>query len=293
SYNEKNIQYKTSWKTCEKIYHRNCVVYSQCLHIFGNLSLEEWMYRNMCLKGSAGVMLMWRNGPSVVVGRHQNPWLETRVSECEGRAVCVSRRNSGGGTVYHDLNNLNISFISHKTLYNRFKNLVLLNKFNIDLEITEREDLVLRQSGHKISGTASKVGAHNSYHHLTLLIDVDMNQMKQLIAKPSVSAMAFITSKATESIRSKTANLKSVNKDIELEDVVNEMAIEFCRLHHFQGKDVSSGYMQLMADETNFIGLKDIESTFRSWQWIYGKTPRFTVTKQFVWKGIAFSVELQ
>ena len=166
------------------------VIYSESKDIFANLSLEDWIYRNIDLKNKT-ILLFWTNTPSVVIGRHQNPWTECHLKRCYNKNVSVVRRNSGGGTVYHDLNNLNLSFICDKRLYNRLNNLILIRnvlsqKFGIDSRVTEREDLVLSQTGHKISGTASKVGAHNNYHHLTLLIDVDINQMRELIRKESV-----------------------------------------------------------------------------------------------------------
>ena len=166
------------------------VIYSQSTDIFRNLSLEDWIYRNTDLRDKR-VLLLWRNEPAVVIGRHQNPWLECHVSRCAALGASLARRNSGGGTVYHDLNNLNLSFLCDKKLYNRVNNLALIrdvlsDKFGIDSHINERQDLVLRETGHKISGTASKLGANKSYHHLTLLIDADLTRMRALIRKEPV-----------------------------------------------------------------------------------------------------------
>jgi len=157
-----------------------------------NLSLEDWIYRNVDLNNKK-ILLLWTNRPSIVVGRHQNPWRECHVKRCVGHNVEIVRRNSGGGTVYHDLKNLNISFLSSKKLYNRKNNLVIIRdvlqkKFGIQSEITKREDLVLKQTGEKISGTASKLGSTNSYHHCTLLVDVDLKLMRLFIRKESVSS---------------------------------------------------------------------------------------------------------
>jgi len=176
----------------ENIFSNGSVLFSKSNNIFVNLSLEDWIYRNIDLNNKK-ILLLWANKPSIVIGRHQNPWRECHLRRCTDHNVEVVRRNSGGGTVYHDLNNLNISFLSSKKLYNRKNNLVIIRdvlqkKFGIQSEITKREDLVLKQTGDKISGTASKLGSTNSYHHCTLLIDVDLKHMKLFIRKESVSS---------------------------------------------------------------------------------------------------------
>ena len=74
---------------------------SSSTNIFENLALEEWLYENLDLS-KTDCLLMWRNAPAVVIGRHQNPWLECDVQEAVKRNICVARRSSGGGTVYHD-----------------------------------------------------------------------------------------------------------------------------------------------------------------------------------------------
>lgn len=167
------------------------VVYSLNTDIYCNLALEDWIYRKSDLRDRC-VLLLWRNHSAVVIGRHQNPWQECHVSRCATLGAHVARRNSGGGTVYHDLNNLNLSFLCDKKLYNRNKNLILIrdvlrHSFGIQCQINQRHDLVLTGGGEKISGTASKLGAHHSYHHLTLLVDADLTQMRKLIRREPVS----------------------------------------------------------------------------------------------------------
>jgi lipoyltransferase 1 len=174
----------------DSIFSNGSVLFSKSNDIFVNLSLEDWIYRNIDLNNKK-ILLLWTNRPSIVIGRHQNPWRECYVNRCIDNNIEIVRRNSGGGTVYHDFYNLNISFLSSKKLYNRKNNLIIIKdmlskKFNIECEISKREDLVLKQTGNKISGTASKLGSTNSYHHCTLLIDVDLNRMKQFIRKESV-----------------------------------------------------------------------------------------------------------
>ena len=80
---------------------RKVVYVSSSKNIFENLALEEWLYENMDMTDT-DYLLLWRNGPAVVIGRHQNPWLECNVQEVANCGASLARRNSGGGTVYHD-----------------------------------------------------------------------------------------------------------------------------------------------------------------------------------------------
>lgn len=123
------------------------VFISQSSDVFSNLALEDWLYKNFDFKNHH-VMLLWRNDPCVVIGRHQNPWMEANIEALADRGITLARRNSGGGTVYHDKGNLNITFFTPRELYNRKKNLQLIEKtiereWNLDIEINKREDLIL------------------------------------------------------------------------------------------------------------------------------------------------------
>lgn len=166
----------------------NCVLVSNSTNIFENLAIEDWLYRHQNFDHNQ-LLLLWRNTPCVVIGRHQNPWQEVNLASCSAADVSVARRNSGGGTVYHDLNNLNICFFASKRAYNRKQNLELIRQtiqtnFQIDLNINAKEDLILGEE--KVSGTASKLAYNKSYHHCTLLVDSDLNDLSRFIRKRSV-----------------------------------------------------------------------------------------------------------
>lgn len=173
----------------------NCVIVSRSRNIFENLAIEDWLYRHQNFDNTQ-LLLLWRNAPCVVIGRHQNPWQEIQLAQCRLSNVAVARRNSGGGTVYHDLNNLNICFFASKRAYNRKQNLELIRHtirkhFQIDLNINPKEDLLLDEK--KVSGTASKLAYNKSYHHCTLLVRSDLNNLSKFIRKGSVSFLAYIS----------------------------------------------------------------------------------------------------
>lgn len=166
----------------------NFLIVSESKDIFTNLALEDWIYQKCSFGSDRRALLLWHNQPCIVIGRHQNPWAECDVKWCLSNNLPIVRRNSGGGTVYHDLGNLNLSFLTHKSNYDRKGNLgfikVSLEKhFQIESEINARQDLVLASNQRKISGTAAKLSSKNAYHHCTLLVDVQLDRLRSAIRK--------------------------------------------------------------------------------------------------------------
>lgn len=136
---------------------RKSVFISQSYDIFTNLALEDWIYKNYDF-GNHHVLMLWVNDPCVVIGRHQNPFSETNVSQLEAAGIELARRNSGGGTVYHDRNNLNCTFFTRRERYDRKYNLNLLTRaiyrqYGIDTEISSRDDILLH--GKKVSAPSN------------------------------------------------------------------------------------------------------------------------------------------
>lgn len=129
------------------------VFISQSNDIFQNLALEDWLYRNYDFNHHH-VLMLWQNNPCVVIGRHQNPWLEANIPNLKKiteNGVQFARRNSGGGTVYHDKGNLNLTFFTPRELYDRKYNLEIIRRavfreFGLKIDISPREDLVIRNS---------------------------------------------------------------------------------------------------------------------------------------------------
>ena len=126
--------------------HRVWVSTSHDVH--HNLSLEDWIYNNYAINDDTGLLILWRNRPCIVIGRHQNPWLECDIPAALQRDVAIARRKSGGGTVYHDLGNLNITFVTSKKKYDRKRNLNLIadalrENWKLNVTVTERDDIIL------------------------------------------------------------------------------------------------------------------------------------------------------
>ncbi|PNI13114.1 LIPT1 isoform 3, partial [Pan troglodytes] len=93
--------------------------------VYQNLAVEDWIHDHMNLEGKP-ILFFWRNSPSVVIGRHQNPWQECNLNLMRGEGIKLARRRSGGGTVYHDMGNINLTFFTTKKKYDRMENLKLI-----------------------------------------------------------------------------------------------------------------------------------------------------------------------
>ncbi|XP_059484518.1 lipoyltransferase 1, mitochondrial isoform X2 [Neocloeon triangulifer] len=262
------------------------VLISQSDDIFSNLALEDWLYKNQDLS-ERRVLLLWRNRPAVVIGRHQNPWREAHVGTLAERKVQLARRNSGGGAVYHDLGNLNLSFMTPRDGYNRQANLQVISnalrrEFALESEISPRHDLLI-DGKLKISGTASKLGRPNAYHHCTLLADVDLDGMKGTLNSDD----SGIETRATDSVRSPVVNLSSLQPQVSVTSLMGAVGREYLRSDD-EGRDLGKaainrqlGFALVNPTDEWFPGLEKSRAEFVSWSWRFGKTPDFTVTREF------------
>lgn len=132
------------------------VLQSLSTNVYQNLALEDWIDANVDLQ-QHGILLLYRNQPTVVIGRHQNPWTECNLLAMNKAGVSLARRRSGGGTVFHDLGNLNLTFFSSKKGYDRQRNLKVVTEAlkwlrpELDVQATQRFDILLNGQ-FKISG---------------------------------------------------------------------------------------------------------------------------------------------
>ncbi|MFA5257116.1 MAG: lipoate--protein ligase family protein [Opitutales bacterium] len=170
-----------------------------------NLSAEEFLLRNF----DEPVVRLWRNVPCVVVGRHQIPRLEVNLAEAGRRGIPVFRRISGGGAVYHDLGNVNFSFIAplgkgQSIDFDRMLAPVVdaLNALGIPALHIGRGDV--RLGGAKISGSAAYLWRGRCLHHGTLLFDADLDALEALLDVPAATAAH---EHSVRSVRSRVVNI--------------------------------------------------------------------------------------
>lgn len=162
-----------------------------------NMAFESW-----CLKHlpEGSYFYLWRNAPAVIIGENQNAFSEVNLEFLRSDGIFLVRRTTGGGAVYHDLNNLNYSFIGKDVSAQPVVD--ALRSLGLDVELSGRNDIYL--DGRKVSGYARRMENNRYLVHGTLLYDVDLQTLQKALDTPT-GKMAV---KGVKSVRSKVANLK-------------------------------------------------------------------------------------
>ncbi|KAI3366186.1 hypothetical protein L3Q82_010019, partial [Scortum barcoo] len=249
------------------------VLCSQSTDVYLNLALEDWIDANVDLQ-QRSILLLWRNRPAVVIGRHQNPWTECDLPAMRRAGVPLARRRSGGGTVFHDLGNLNLTFFTSKKAYDRQRNLKVITEAlrrirpGLDVQATDRFDILLN-GRFKISGTASRLSRKSCYHHCTLLHSADRSALADVL-RPSCPG---ILSNATASIPSPVANLLDHAPTLQWEELLDALVQQYNTEFSFSAPST----LVDPANESAFPGLSRAAAELRSWEWTFGKTPKFSV----------------
>ncbi|XP_066563026.1 lipoyl amidotransferase LIPT1, mitochondrial [Amia ocellicauda] len=256
---------------------RGLVLKSLSTDVYENLALEDWIHDHVDLQ-SRTLLLLWKNTPAVVIGRHQNPWQECNLRLMRDRGVALARRRSGGGTVYHDLGNINMTFFTSRKKYDRVRNLRVVTSAlqqlrpGLDVRATERFDILLN-GGYKISGTAAKLGRVSAYHHCTLLCGSDRSLLSAVLR----SSCQGIQSNATPSVPSPVKNLQDEDPSLDCRAVMDAVAAEYSAQYGLDHRvsDIDP------TDEISLPGIRRMAQDLKTWEWVYGKTPKFSVRSGF------------
>lgn len=245
---------------------------SNSLDPFLNLAIENQLLKEV-LPGEK-IIFFYTNNPSVVMGRFQNPWVECKVGKMYQNNVQLVRRQSGGGCVYHDLGNLNFSFIqaTREHLKDQNNEIIInaLKKFSLNAFASGRSDLLIFENNknYKFSGSAFKQKKDRSFHHGTLLIDANLNKLNDyLFAKEKK-----IEAKGIKSVRSEVINLSNLNPNISRNDLIKAIS-----------KSCEDYYEIKKFDELNVDHLLNHDEVLNyknqliDWQWLYGETPSFNI----------------
>lgn len=241
-----------------------------------NLALEEYALRNF--SKDTDYLLFYINEPSIIIGRNQNTLEEVNQEYVKANGIHVVRRVSGGGAVYHDLGNLNYSFLTNHdgSVLNNFKKFTdpvvkVLNNLGVDAELKGRNDLEV--DGRKISGTAQFSTGKRMISHGTLLLDTDLGE----VAHALNVKMSKIQSKGHKSVRSRVANISEFLKE--------PLSIQEFRSLILQGLyGASEPFEQYHLTEDEWKGVYQLkEEKYDTWEWNYGRSPKFNIqrTKRF------------
>jgi len=250
---------------------------------YGNLAMEEQLLEQV----SEPTLYLWQNQRTIVIGRHQNPWKECRVRELEAWGGHLARRLSGGGAVYHDLGNLNFTFLMSRSDYDPARQTAVLlqavRALGIDAQCSGRNDLTA--DGRKFSGNAFCIRKTAAYHHGTLLVDVNKDHMTRfLTASPEK-----IRSKGVDSVRSRVVNLRELCPALTIPALADALADAFAREYHDADPSVQD------AAALHTPRWEELRTRYASWQWRLGETPAFDVQlcRRFPWGEVEILIALQ
>lgn len=235
-----------------------------------NLALEEHCFRN--LDPACEYLLFYINRPSIIIGRHQNPFQEFNQALARRKNIQLVRRISGGGAVYHDPGNLNFSFITDFTeeKLDYFKTLLTpllttLQRLGVPAELTDKNTILVK--GKKISGTSQHTNMRRLLSHGTLLFDSDLDVLQRALS----SNLAITKSRAVSSIRGQVINISGqLGRSM---GMVEFQAAMIDGISGFFGEIIEH---RLATEEWETVE-RLAETKYTSWDWTFGRSPQFTV----------------
>ena len=249
-----------------------------------NMAFDEFCLEQ--LKADEPVFYLWQNRPSVIIGLNQSAYAEVNLPYLQEKGIVLARRVTGGGAVYHDLQNLNYTITGRirdlETDYPAYVETMAraLRELGVPAELSGRNDILVE--GRKCSGYAKRVSKDRLMIHGTLMYDVDIDTLTQVLATPG----SKLSAAGVSSVRSRVANLKAYLP-------------QFDGIHAFQ-----AALQALLAGDDEEIQLSeeqlaqiesDAATKYRTWEWIYGHSPvaAFRVQRKFACGTVEASFSLK
>lgn len=234
-----------------------------------NQAIEEYLLNQV--DSNSLILYLWQNQNTVFIGKNQNAYNEVNIKLLNENNGYLCRRISGGGAVYHDLGNLNFTFIMHKDNYDLDKqNDIILNalkKFNIDAYKSGRNDLLINDK--KFSGHAYYKSKDNYFHHGTLMINVDEEDLSKYL---NVSLLK-LKDKKVKSVKSRIINLKSINDKIDINSLENALIDSIKEIYKLDINEINK-------EEFDFEIIKELENKFKDPNWLYDKEKKYDYLKE-------------
>lgn len=247
-----------------------------------NLAFEEYV---LARRTEGDYLLLWQNGPTVVIGQNQNAEEEIHRAFVEAHGIRVVRRATGGGAVYHDLGNLNYSFLTgagdaERLAMGRFTRPVVnaLRGLGLRAEAGGRNDILVE--GRKVSGTAQRLLNGRILHHGTLLFDTD----------PGMAAGALradpgkFRSKSAKSVRSRIGNIR--------EFLPEDMDIG-AFWDYLKGALGGEGLAAGALSEAELLEVDRLKrDKYDTWEWNFGRSPAYGLKNKRRWAGGSLEARL-
>ena len=247
-----------------------------------NLAAEKVLMDAM--KPGEAMLYLWQNLNTVVIGKNQNAWLECRTSLLAEEGGKLARRLSGGGAVYHDLGNLNFTFVMCKEDYDLDKQVTVIQKAchleGIRAEKSGRNDLLA--DGRKFSGNAFYQDKTHAYHHGTLMVDVDKEKLGRYLSPPK----AKLEAKGVASVRSRVVNLTELSPTLTIAGMRSHMIRAFQEVYGLTATEFV--LTDAMKEE-----IQTLKALYSSWDYLYGAPLSFTFSceEKFDWGYIGLQLD--
>lgn len=247
-----------------------------------NLAFEEYVHTCKC---DHDYLILWQNANAVIVGRNQNAEAEINRPFVDANNIQVIRRNTGGGTVYHDLGNLNYSFITDadgidRSTLDHFLTPVVsaLRNLGLDASASGRNDILV--SGKKVSGTAQSLHKGRVLHHGTLLFDSNTEVLVQALNPDPTK----FQSKGVNSVRSRVGNIR--------DHLQQDMSIAEFWAHIKDSLSSENLSHSSLSDPELQKVLEIKQNKYDTWQWNYGKSPKYQFQTKKRWPGGLLDIQL-
>jgi len=246
---------------------------NECKDPHFNLALEEYVFYNF--DPNEDYVILWQNEPSVIIGRNQNTIEEINAKFIKDSNIHVVRRMSGGGAVYHDLGNLNFTFIvnSDQDVASNFKKftapiMAALAKLGVKAEFSGRNDITI--DGKKFSGNAQHYSKNRLLHHGTILFDSDLSVVQEALNVK----IDKLQSKGVKSVRSRVTNVAPYLKDKITVEEFKDILLKFL----LDDENYKEKEYILTPDDLTAVRVL-MERKYLTWEWNYGESPAFEIEK--------------
>ena len=251
---------------------------------FLNRAVEQYLTERQ--EEGVVTLYLWKNQQTVVIGYNQNPYSECNVQLLLDEGGHLMRRGTGGGAVYHDLGNINFSFVADKDLYDVRKQLSVIQDallaYGLQAEISGRNDLTCE--GRKFSGNAFGKGKKNNLHHGTILIKTDGDMMQRYL----IVDKAKLMKNGVRSVASRVVNLSELVPELTSENIKQPLIVSFEKVY---------GGKATMLDFDTFINNEEVQAIreeISSHGFLFGRWEEFKTTKKsrFPWGGVEIDLHV-
>jgi len=251
---------------------------------FLNRAVEQYLTEHQ--EEDTVTLYLWKNQQTVVIGYNQNPYSECNIQLLLDEGGHLMRRGTGGGAVYHDLGNINFSFVADKSLYDVRKQLSIIQDallaYGLEAEISGRNDLTCQ--GRKFSGNAFAKGQRNDLHHGTILIKTDGAMMQRYLTVDKAKLMK----NGVKSVASRVINLSELVPELTSENIKQPLIASFEKVY---------GGKATLLDFDTFINNKEVQAIrehISSDDFLFGRWRQFKTTKkaQFPWGNVDVALHI-